>query len=555
MLQGICCSSPSGLREELSAGGDTPIRFLKDQYRPSYRLYGGVRGMPDGRERWSSMSPVPSHCISSSPSCEDMLFSAAYRDSSVDSLAGLASSYEDDSCGMQDLVQQAREVRRLIREVSLDSDASDLSLADFGLGRSGGCGEEVSQLLGADMCRNSSPDMSCCGREGSMDSDWGMGRDDMSCPDIAGLRSMRRSSQNIWRLTHFPTTGGRDDSSLYNLSRHGSIASNSSLLEWESPVIHHQQGWHDVKPVKLALHSQQQHNFGSANVSEYGGDDAASGLDPWEWDNDDVCYFVEGEPVMMPEDEDEQQGVRPHSSWLPDENTELDLETELRLGTIASCDGGGGAALRRNSLASLSSSRRSSVDMLCMRRLPPSGRSSMEREPSSSSSCVVEQQQLANVANSSRTGSKQQPHHHYHHHHHRRQRYGSVSSDESGYLEGEASLTASSCSMTASLLSNASSSGPMETSSINSSCLFTSSINLSPVKEARDEPAVSSSSPTMKQAASLSSSPVSGGFLSPSIRFGDITTTDTVIKISVPVDHMSRRDSGAAAVHRQLFQE
>jgi hypothetical protein len=96
-------SSPSGLREELE---NTPIRFLKDQYRPSYRLYGGgVRGMPDGRERWSSMSPVPG-CCASSPSCEEssQLFSAAYRDSSVDSLAGLtASSYEDDSCcgGMQ----------------------------------------------------------------------------------------------------------------------------------------------------------------------------------------------------------------------------------------------------------------------------------------------------------------------------------------------------------------------------------------------------------------------------------------------------------------------
>jgi hypothetical protein len=46
---------------------------------------------------------------------------------------------------MQDLVQQAREVRRLIREVSLDSDASDLSLADFGLGNSEAA---LSRILG-----------------------------------------------------------------------------------------------------------------------------------------------------------------------------------------------------------------------------------------------------------------------------------------------------------------------------------------------------------------------------------------------------------------------
>jgi hypothetical protein len=152
---------------------------------------------------------------------------------------------------MQELVQQAREVRRLIREVSLDSDASDLSLADFGLH---GGGEALSRILAGteDILRKSSPDLERESRSAESDSVSGgpLRRDESSCPDIAGLRSMRRSSQSIWRLTHFPSYHNNN----YNnstFSRHGSIASNaSSLLEWESPLHNPQLSWHDVRPLK-----------------------------------------------------------------------------------------------------------------------------------------------------------------------------------------------------------------------------------------------------------------------------------------------------------------
>jgi hypothetical protein len=558
-------SVSSSLRQELAADSGTPLRFVKDQYRPSHRLYGG-RGMPDGRDRWSSMSPVPQAHHSVSPSCEDLLLishnslytSSSYRETSLDSLCADASSLcggeEEENSGMLDLVQNAREVRRLIREVSLDSEASDLSLADFGLG-----GGEYGQPWRDGNCTANRLMDSRPEDRSSYEPDIGgsMRRDDTSCPDIAGLQSMRRSSQSLWRLTHFTGGGGREDSgSLYGFSRHASVASSDagSLLEWESPAH-----WHDVKPVKLALYSAASRNYNSSNnVSEFG-DDVGSGCDPWEWDNDDVCYYVDGEAVLLPEEVSSVQ--RPHDTWLPSEDTELDLETEL---------GGATAALRRNSLASASSSRRSSVDVLQMRRLPPSGRSSTERSccdpssslvfpPSNRSADTTGEEPSSGGGLVSRTAPFQN--NNSYHHHHRHRRHNSVSSDESGFLEGEAfSSAASNCSsLSSSMLSSA---GPME-SSMNTSCLFTSSINLSPVKEAKEEGLSTLSPPPRKSPADPP--PYSGrkksladcSSLSPEIRLGDITTTDTVIKIMLPVESGRRPSVGDAGAlqGRRLFQE
>jgi hypothetical protein len=95
----------------------------------------------------------------------------------------------------------------------------------------------------------------------------------------------------------------------------------------------------------------------------------------------------------------------------------------------------------------------------------------------------------------------------------------------------------------------------MESSTSSSSgCLFSSTVNLSPVKEAKEELlAAVPNTPVKLSPPGLTTATT---HLSPEIRFGDITTTDTVIKISVPVTAQGARGVVQDDVaRRRLFPE
>ena len=112
--------------DEFSKYNTTPVGFNKDQYRPTAKLYGNVfRGTPDGRDRWS-LSPSKG-LDGISPACGDVtctnsqcygIGSSLVRDDSMDSLSQSQCSI---SGSMMDMVQNAKEVRRLIRAASFDS--------------------------------------------------------------------------------------------------------------------------------------------------------------------------------------------------------------------------------------------------------------------------------------------------------------------------------------------------------------------------------------------------------------------------------------------------
>jgi len=525
--------------DEYSKYNTTPVGFLKDQYFPSAKLYGNIfRGTPDGRDRWS-LSPSKGG-DGMSPSCGDVtctnsqcygLGSRLERDDSMDSLSVSQCSI---SGSMMDMVQNAKEVRRLIRAASFDSTASDMSL-EFSLNDNLGastagdldritnglsklidnCGSIEdgidsipfeSQLVSSkstatglsQFCEDDAKECSLT-REGSI-------------PDLRALQKSLRFNKTPWKLTGFSSANESDG--LYNHSRQASVLSDVSL-EWESP----QHGWHDVKPYKMAISDS--------------GDDVAScaSFDQWEWDND--CYIaddIEGGADIDPDDLRELIGKY---SWLPDMEQkygELDMESELQ-----SLDYINRSSRSRSSSISRSSSMER--EMALGVRHPPSGRSSVDRESLASSRLSLssgyqtiesarsdkhlDTSQASSIALSSRLGRESSspklreslrlsPKHL----HSQQQRFrNSWSSDDSGLSQDLE--------------------GAMETSV--SSSILTASINLSPVKEAR-EPASTPSTP--------SSSDVMA------ITCGAITTTDTVIKICLdsPV-------TDKAKVSTRLFQE
>ena len=483
------------LQDDLARFSGTPVGFLKDQYRPSYRLYGPARGAPDGKERYSESPSLSSRC--SSPSSDLRCPRSDSMDSDVCSITG----------SMVDLVQNAREVRRLIRETSFDSTASDFSLdlsLNENLGASTADGLEglcrgLSRLV--DNCETIDQDMSFIPPAVMVTSKSTMsglsqytteGEDEEgnlvregSIPDLRDLQRTLRNNKGLWKLTNF--------SNMSDRSRQASIVSDSGSFEWDSPV----HGWTGMKGPRVPL------AYHSSSLSESGdeiGSLTGSLVDPWEWD--DVYYLEDGE--------DHVERMTGHRSWLPDVGAELDLESELRL----------------LELSSSSTSARSSLDreMFVRRRLPPSGRSSVAREARLSISSRGSSQSDDLTISAPRPRSKSRSR--------SKDLAGSVlqrsvsleSDSERGWLELPAETGVS---MDTSVDTGISSMNSSVCSNISSS-LFVSSVNLSPVKEAGEPP----TSPAHSTPHSSSSSPL--------IVLGDISTTETVIKVNIPVTSEQR---------------
>ena len=528
--------SSDRLQDDLARFSGTPVGFLKDQYRPTYRLY-GCRGAPDGKERYSASPSVSSRC--SSPSSEARDSGGGGRSDSLDSDGGGCSM----TGSMVELVANAREVRRLIRETSFDSTASDFSLdlsLHENLGASTADGLEglcrgLDRLV--DNCETIDLDMAALPpaaamvtskstmsglsqytTEGEEEADSGLIREG-SIPDLRDLQRTLRQNKGLWKLTNF--------SGLSDRSRQASIVSDTGSFEWDSPV----HGWSDMKVARVPLAAA----YHSSSVSESGdevGSLTGSLVDPWEWD--DVNYSLAGEEGEL------EVRLAGHRSWLPEFGAELDLETELRLRELSTASSAGSA----------STSARSSLDrdMFVRRRLPPSGRSSVTRESrlsvssrgSSASDDVTitaplvrKQRSRSRSRESLLTTSKTTT-----------PPSGLPRSTSLDWLEAETGEGGSSLSMDSSVDTGISSMNSSVCSTASSS-LFVSGINLSPVKEA-GEPPTSPAHSTPTPASSATNSPSS-----PEMILGNISTTDTVIKVSLP----HQTSEGKLAPRTLLFDE
>jgi hypothetical protein len=175
------------------------------------------------------------------------------------------------SRSMLEIMQNAKEVRRLIREASLDSEASDFCF-DIPL---------------RDVNSEKQEEFQACQDE----------REESLPP----LNLHQFDSRELLKLIGFTHGSDRESSVFSEISDH----------------------WRDEKPHKVALGH-------SSSVSELGDDVGSfvgSCLDHWEWD--DECYF-EGDFKCQDYEEDPLERQDPYKTWLPD-GEELDLETELRL--------------------------------------------------------------------------------------------------------------------------------------------------------------------------------------------------------------------------------
>jgi len=403
---------------------------------------------------------------------------------------------------MLDLVMNAKETRRLIREISFDSQASDLDI-DLSFGdTTGGCrSEDFNQLCNGlnqliDNCdfiptfpgdkRIKSSRSSESGMSELFDVNEDMNGND-SVPDIQKIEKSALNSKELWKLTGF--TDSSDHSEAGNAS-----------LEWESPI----HGWHSKPIYKTTAHSELNFSESIDKSSSFEG----SVADLWEWDNEclNQSYDID----------------------INDGNAQYQ-ELNSLIFNEKGYDG--------SSETSRTTSRRPSTD-LSMRfipRLPPSGRSSVERDLSASRlsdfSTGSDDVTITGALPPTRSGLNNRS---------RSTSFsrccsGSLSptvrdlplkfpngnnqetavmntsgySEESGFLDYEGSMD-----------SSISSSHSMNNS------FFTSSINLSPVKEAKEP-----NSPTKGSIAFMES---------PEYGFGSITTSDTVIKVTLPTTEDSR---------------
>eukprot|EP00092_Neocalanus_flemingeri_P022909 GFUD01024837.1.p1 GENE.GFUD01024837.1~~GFUD01024837.1.p1 ORF type:complete len:379 (+),score=93.04 GFUD01024837.1:95-1231(+) len=228
------------------------------------------------------------------------------------------------ACGMSkamlDIMQNAGELRRLVRETSLDSLASDLS---FGIG-----------IFDNDINLNTCEVL------------WDF-NDDLMLPlesiDTEAneeiLQKETIDNKYLWKLTDINVEAESDSESS---------GDNQDANYWES----------QFKVISGIKPSAKMTSEAGDDVSSYAG----SSLDPWEWDDD--CYYGD-ETLTSGLDQDMFEQNTQHQSWLPDTCRELDLESEL----------GGGQCYASNN-GSVRSSRASTRD----RRNPPSGSSSTDRE-------------------------------------------------------------------------------------------------------------------------------------------------------------------------------
>ena len=374
---------------------------------------------PEGRERLSQTQPyVPSSAnIRGKPNlscgnigCQDsfcssqsigMRNSSSYREESVDSLVGVSGS-------MVDLVKGAREVRRMIRETSMDSICSDFSLSSYVGNTNMNRNEDLDYLVQIDserfLSELSSIRTSCDELKNSLtayppntnsllsgsksdfaiksaqvevslhdsessikDTSTSNTGDGSSSPDLRNLhRRLRQKEKKMWRLSA-PIS---DVDSPQHLSSRNHTAEEDSSLEWESPG----HGWHDVRHAKykVALHQSRSQSLAASDC-----EDNLDNCDQWEWDSEGLgdeigkdtfshCNVLNGIDFEL---------SREHDNWLPDKLLELDLESELgRVSFNGSINNS-----RRNSYCSNMSDFDGTESISRQIRLPPSGRSSVAK--------------------------------------------------------------------------------------------------------------------------------------------------------------------------------
>jgi len=229
------------------------------KYLPTARLYGNIeRGTPDGQERCTPPSELS--MLKHSP--EKCHLNRASVDPKAFPFSG----------SMLEIMQNAKEVRRLIRDASFDSQASDFFL-DIPVSFTNSETEETLQTFQDER--------------------------DVSLPPE---NVHQFDSKGLWKLVGFDNLTDRESSVLSECSDH----------------------WRDIKPYKVALGH-------SSNVSEDGDDIESligSCLDPWEWDEE--CYY-EGDFKSQTFETYSSEPQIQHTAWLPENGDELDLESELRL--------------------------------------------------------------------------------------------------------------------------------------------------------------------------------------------------------------------------------
>ncbi len=484
---------------------------------------------PLGEERWSA-SPVLPAGRCDDPGCRDphclAAPSAVIHEESTDSIASVSGS-------MVDLVRGAREVRRLIREASLDSLASDLSLdlrssmAREDLGAStehhldslqgrlrevrDDCGAITERVDVMNAPANSTMTSSKSDFSVASGAHVGTPAANLKEGSIPDLRTLQKPKVHFWKINDIVAESATS-SLLSSPLNSGSYNGRGESLEWESP----EHGWHDLRKskYKLALGGSE---LGD-EATEDGGDDdedrrsvlshLTHGSDAWEWD----CEGLTSSPQQQLLLEHRYQVQAPasmlhHQKWLPEsaERIELDLETELA--SASSCAssltgnrsvgvhhyfhqhyyghkhhvGGGGSRSAGNSR---SSSRRSSFDRTCAPnpyafrvRQPPSGRSSVERGSGDTPRDAIDHADLVRsfaVYSQKEAAASSSSRRHQQDQQHQQQQQvmvSSYSSEESGFQDGAGGcLTAPSSQET----------------SCSSSAFVTSGLTLSPVHEARE---------------------------------------------------------------------
>ena len=384
-----------------------------------------MRVPPEGKERLSQTQPITSSSSNNVESpqnlscgdmrCQDVFCSSQknniknnsrqYREDSVDSLAGVSGS-------MVDLVKGAREIRRMIRETSMDSLCSDFSLNSYNAGGANMNSEEYDymQQIDAEKFLNelSSIRTSCDELRDNLTtyspnrsqvltgskSDYGFRSLPVEChsqefesrskdangtlegnssPDLKKIqltaRKLRQKptarEKKLWRLS--APLSDVDSPQHLNSSRNLTAEEDSSL-EWESPS----HGWHDLRHVKykVALHQSRSQSLAASDC-----EDNFDNYDAWEWDS-------EGFGDELGKDNFSHYNLdfevsREHDNWLPDKMLELDLESEL--GKVSF--NGSINNSRRNSYCSIiSNSDLEGTDSISRQiRLPPSGRSSVAK--------------------------------------------------------------------------------------------------------------------------------------------------------------------------------
>ena len=385
-----------------------------------------VRVPPEGKERLSQTLPLsssssnnmetPKNLSCGNIRCQDSFCSSqknntwntsrCNREDSVDSLAGVSGS-------MVDLVKGAREVRRMIRETSMDSICSDFSLSSYNVGSKNMNHEELDYLQQIDaerfLSELSSIRTSCDELRDSLNtyspnrsnmltgskSDYGIRSlpneahyhesestnantnntgEGNSSPDLRNLaRRLRQKpsarEKKLWRLS--APISDVDSPQHLNSSRNLTAEEDSSL-EWESPS----HGWHDLRHVKykVALHQSRSQSLAASDC-----EDNFDNYDAWEWDsegfgdelgNDSLSHYNALNGVNF-------ELSREHDNWLPDKMLELDLESEL--GKV-SFNGSINNSRRNSYCSTISNSDLEGTDSIYRQiRLPPSGRSSVAK--------------------------------------------------------------------------------------------------------------------------------------------------------------------------------